>query len=51
MLVLSPKDEWIKAQRVRYNEFVESEFKVRFQWIMQHTQWIKDTKKTKKNKF
>ena len=24
---LNPKDEWIKAQRAQYNEFVESGFK------------------------
>ena len=24
---ISPKDEWIKAQRAQYNEFVESKLK------------------------
>ena len=32
----------IKAQRVQYNEFVESELKTRFQWIGQCSQWVKN---------
>ena len=49
--IFSPKDRWIKAQRAQYNEFVESGLKTRLQWLEQHSQWIKDDKKTKTNKF
>ena len=47
--ILSPKGKWIKAQRVQYNEFIESGLKTRFQLIRQRSQWTKDGEKAKKN--
>ena len=48
---LSPKDEWIQAQRARYNEFVESELK---SWVSvdQTTRTVNQRhKKVKENKL
>ena len=33
---LGTKDEWTKAQKTWYNEFVESGLKTGFQWIKQY---------------
>ena len=49
--ILSPKDKRIKVQRTQHNEFVESELETRLQLVGQQSQWVKDEKKTKINRF
>ena len=48
--ILSPKGKRIKAQRAQYKEFVESGLKTKLQLIGQHSQWLKDGKKERKDK-
>ena len=49
--ILSPKDKRIKVQRTQHNEFVDSELETRLQLVGQQSQWVKDEKKTKINRF
>ena len=49
--ILSPKDKRIKVQRTQHNDFVDSELETRLQLVGQQSQWVKDEKKTKINRF